>query len=201
MVFNEKDKYFFSIILKQGQVFEDVIHTSYEYDIKLEEAIKKNKNKVTVINKKTNEKHSFSFLPYGKYNEDTKTFTWFHDLQNKLMIDMINKGIIGNFYKDDSTIVKLFEKPEIKIPIEYKNVIPYFIAILYTNMNIIPFSSPNTNMTMYVGIAMNIKDNFDGDMYKEDLEKYYVLGKQKRSTRMRKNKKKDSKKNSKKKSK
>jgi len=195
MIFNEKDKYFFSIILKQGDVFEDVIQKSYSYDIKLEDALINDLNKVKVINKDTGEKQILSFEAYGKYNEDTETFTWFHNLQNQILQDMIQRGIIGDFFKDATTIEKLFLKPDIKIPKEYKNVIPYFLAILISNKNIIPFGSPDSSITMYVGIALDIKDNFNLDAFNEDLEKYNELVKQKRTARIRKTKKKKGNKN------
>jgi hypothetical protein len=186
MVFNEKDKYFFSIVLKQGETFEDVIKRSYAYDINLEDALTNNTPKVETFNKDTGKKESFEYIPYGKYDEDTQTFTWFNNIQNEILQDMIERGIIGDFFKDASTIQKLLTTPEIKISKEYQYVIPYFLAILFSSENIIRFESSDSKNKMYIGIPLEIPDNFNLELFKDDLEKYYDFGKQKRNAKTRK---------------
>ena len=118
MGFTKQDKYFFSIILKHGKIFDEVVQKSYGFNIDLENALKKGEGKISVINKNTGENNSHSFILYGKYNENTETFIWFNNVQNVILQDMIKKDIIGVFstsYYRGPTIVKLLSKPKINI--------------------------------------------------------------------------------------
>jgi hypothetical protein len=175
MGFNKQDKYFFSIILKHGKIFDEVVQKSYGYNIDLENALKKGEGKIAVINKNTGENNSHSFILYGKYNENTETFSWFNNIQNVILQDMIKKDIIGVFstsYYRGPTIVKLLSKPKIKISKKYKKVIPYLLAIIQNTYNIIPFDTSNSYENVYVGIGMNIKDKFNQKLFDKDMEKY-----------------------------
>jgi hypothetical protein len=179
MGFTKQDKYFFSIILKHGKIFDDVVQKSYGYNIDLENALKKDEGKISVINKNTGENNYHSFILYGKYNENTETFIWFNNIQNIILQDMIKKDIIGVFstsYYRGPTIVKLLSKPKIKISKKYKKVIPYLLAIIQNTYNIISFDTSNKNETVYVGIAMNIKDKFNQKLFDKDMEKYNNMG-------------------------
>ena len=179
MGFTKQDKYFFSIILEHGKIFDDVVQKSYGYNIDLENALKKGEGKISVINKNTGENNYHSFILYGKYNENTETFIWFNNVQNVILQDMIKKDIIGVFstsYYRGPTIVKLLSKPKIKISKKYKKVIPYLLAIIQNTYNIISFDTSNKNETVYVGIAMNIKDKFNQKLFDKDMEKYNNMG-------------------------
>ena len=179
MGFTKQDKYFFSIILEHGKIFDDVVQKSYGYNIDLENALKKDEGKISVINKNTGENNYHSFILYGKYNENTETFIWFNNIQNIILQDMIKKDIIGVFstsYYRGPTIVKLLSKPKIKISKKYKKVIPYLLAIIQNTYNIISFDTSNKNETVYVGIAMNIKDKFNQKLFDKDMEKYNNMG-------------------------
>ena len=92
---------------------------------------------------------------------------------------MIKKDIIGVFstsYYRGPTIVKLLSKPKINISKKYKKVIPYLLAIIQNTYNIISFDTSNKNETVYVGIAMNIKDKFNQKLFDKDMEKYNNMG-------------------------
>lgn len=181
MQFDEKDKYFFSIILKQGDTFEDMMKESNIYNIHLEDALKNNKKDVVVVNNKTNETFAIPFIPFGTYNENNETFIWNSDLNKKIYADMKKNGILKSF-KDTTTLKKLFSKPDIKIPKIYQNVIPYLLAILKSQWNIIRFESEDSEQHMYVGIPFDIPDNFDLNMFYNDLEIYAKLHKTKPKT-------------------
>ena len=156
-----------------------MVQKSYGYNIDLENALKKGEGKISVINKNTSENNYHSFILYGKYNENTETFIWFNNIQNIILQDMIKKDIIGVFstsYYRGPTIVKLLSKPKIKISKKYKKVIPYLLAIIQNTYNIISFDTSNKNETVYVGIAMNIKDKFNQKLFDKDMEKYNNMG-------------------------
>ncbi len=177
MSIDEKDKYFFSIVLKQGDTFEDVMKKSNIYNIHLEDALKNNKTNVVVVNNQTNETFAPPFIPFGRYNEDNETFIWNSDLYKKIYADMKKNGILKSF-KDTTTLKKLFSKSEIKIPKIYQNVIPYLLAILKSHLNIIRFENEDSKQHMYVGIPFGIPDNFDLNMFYNDLDNYANYKKQ-----------------------
>lgn len=173
MRFTDKDKLFFSIILKYGTVFEEVVKQSYNYTIKMETALRNNTKNVTVINKTTNSKHKFHFTPYCKYDEATETFSWLCSQPNAIFQYLYRNGDIENKFIDTSTIEKLFSRHEMQIPIEYKKVVPYLIAIIMLDESIIPFSSPTSSITMYIGIKMKLSSKFDLHGFKKELKDVY----------------------------
>jgi len=169
------DNYFINMILQYGLVFEDVINKSLDYDINLPSDIAETlfKEDVEVKNIKTGEISKHNIIFFSLYDFNKEEFIWYRGIE-KMFSEQLKK------YPDLSSIPfisNLFATSKIKLGEKYKNLIPYLVAIIYSNYNIIRFIDPDSNIESYILINLGIKDSFDFDKFSDLLSKYNLLGK------------------------
>ena len=172
---DQLDNYFMNMILQYGSGFEDVIDKSLDYDINLPSDIAETlfKEDIEIKNIKTKEISKYNIAFFSLYNFNTEEFMWYRGIE-KIFSEQLNK--YSELYSIPF-IRNLFATSKIKMGEKYKNVIPYLVAIIYPNYNVIRFTDPDNNLESYILINLGIKDSFDFDKFSELLSNYNLISK------------------------
>jgi hypothetical protein len=166
-MFDEIDKLFINIILKQRKVFEDVEKLSLDYKILL---TKENMDftKLTVDAEKNKKITTHNIIIVGVYDIKKELFMWSTDI-NLLLLELLTQHDLEKDIGSMRTLEKLF-KLNVNIILTDHYVIPCLIGIYNQNMNIISFH--NDGYIMYALINLGIKDDFDYEQYLKYMRFY-----------------------------
>jgi hypothetical protein len=155
----EMNNFIIGTILDYGKVFENVIIKSLDYDIVLSEDIVKNvfAENVEIKNKKTGKSTKHMIFLFGMYMTESEEYIWYKGIQGMFMdhLKQYDKLVAIPFIKN------YFIDTTIKISYNFKNVIPYLMAIIYSGSNLVRFTSPDKKVELYAMVDLGIKDNFN----------------------------------------
>ena len=120
----DNEKMFYSIILQNKDVFENVIKESLKYKINLtKEFIDFKTNEIEII--KSNKKSIVNGYPLGLYDKSKQKFIWFPHINNLIYNNAVKNSFIEEKLKNNKNIITNLFESEVFIEQKYENVIPY----------------------------------------------------------------------------
>ena len=171
-MFDKLDELFFSTILLNKQLFDDMMNKTLDYKLNLTKDIVQLKTpKIEVeFNGKTK---THTIILFGLYDKIKKIYKWIGQT-NELLIEQVIRYDVENIFGNWQTIDKIFSS-EYVIGNKEHMAIPYFIAILNPAFNLIRFESEDGNLYFYALVNLGIKDNFIFEKFISDMYIYKNL--------------------------
>lgn len=171
-MFDKLDELFFSTILLNKQLFDNMMDKTLEYKLNLTKDIVqlKTSNIEVEFNGKTK---THTIILFGLYDKIGRKYKWMGQT-NELLAEQVIRYDVENIFGSWQTIDKIFS-PEYIIGNKEHMAIPYFIAILNPAFNLIRFESEDGTLYFYALINLGLKDNFIFEKFISDMNIYKNL--------------------------